>query len=1391
MTNFIHKSIGNKGESVKNAERHAESASRSKSGVLTTLANLLRGPGSGVRSHRRFVVPFALLVLMLALGGTAGTASAAQVHPFKEIFGGAAQPSFGNPEGLAIDKASGDLLVIDAGAGTVSRYDPDGSPADFSALGTNVIDGAGTGDETPQGGLTFGGAAEVQVAVDSSGGATNGDIYVTQGSGNLIDIFAPTGAYLGQLTESSAGPFAEACGVAVDPSGSVYVSSYTAGRVDKFVPSANPPRNSDSTINFSTGSPCTLAAGVGPSAGFVFAAQYSGPVSKFDSATGALEYVVAEGANMTVGVDSASGALDVAAGNEVIEYDASGASGATVSSKLTAAGTVQGVAVDPGTGNVYISRAGSSEIEVFGPAATLADVLVKPASDVTPTKATLNGTVNPDGVAVSNCQFEYLTQAEYEANGNSYEGANSPLTQACEGSVPTDSTDHPVTAKVTGLVANGTTYHFRVSATNANGTSSSADQTFISGDAVVTKGATAIGATEATVNGVVFPEGLAVTGCKFEYGTTTAYENSEPCVGAIPPDAAEHAVSADVSGLAGNTIYHFRIIADVDGSPVTGGDESFETLGPPRIVEEFAANVGKTSAALQAEVNPSGFPTTYYFEWGTDSSYGHRVPLDEAPTIGSGTAPVTVSAEISGLQEASVYHFRVTAAHGSETIHGPDHEFWTLDSEGLPDNRRFELVSPSDKRPQGAAREKLENSFVAFQAAENGDSTIFPYLGALESDSGGDASYLAQRSATGWESTKVSPPSLVPNPSPGLIGTASPGIVEYYSPDLSCGVVATFNPLTKDTPPADVELGITNLYRRDSAGAYTLITNLVPSNPGIEPRQGEFVHGKVVGASADCSRIYFYSEYKYLPGASGLYEWDEGTLRDAGELPNGEIAPAEDHFGYLGLGAGGENSTSGATGRRFAVSPDGSSFFFNALSNSSETFGEQQLFVREDGNTVVEASHPQGGTEESLGARYQGASSDGSHVFFTANYGLTADSSNGPEEGCGNVESRAIAACDLYDFDVDSGQLADLSADPNPADPKGASVGGVAAVSKDGSSVYFAARGQLVPEKGKTYDENVVGGDGAGSLNLYLSRGGHLSFVGEVLATDMQNVVIGRGGQQNSETTPSGDHLVFQSSADVTSYVSDGHRQVYLYSAQTGRTVCISCKPDGLPSVGEGGTLVSTFPEGPSHQSSIQVMSDDGNRVFFRSQDVLAAGAISEELKPFGRQNNLYEWENGQVYFLATGAPPLGLGISAYSTEIYGASASGDDLFIHSPERLDPHDTDSVMDVYDLRVGGGFPPPLSPPAPCDPAADQCQGTATSPPAAAESATSGPVVPAGMPRCKKKKVLRHGKCVPKKQHRGAKKQHKKASHKKRHKKALHKHHKKAHGRAANTDRGGSK
>lgn len=345
-------------------------------------------------------------------------------------------------------------------------------------------------------------------------------------------------------------------------------------------------------------------------------------------------------------IDSATNDLySTKANGGVVEYDATSHEVIGTFGQETA-GTLKEIAFDSATGRIYVAD-GSTEIgghdhvEVFGPPVVVPTTGFGAASEVTGTKATLNGSVNAEGIEVKECFFEWGTTTQY--------GHLAP----CNALPPTDSEAHPVSADVAGLSPNGATYHYRLVATNKNGKEKTRDVSFATADVVATEAATGVETTTAILNGTVRPEGLQYTRCAFEYGLTSSsgFEkeaNCDPPAAEVPADFLSHAVAVMLSGLQPNATYKFRLTATNASGTLSGETVTFDTHGRPQIGEVRARDADQSSATLEAKINPVGSATSYRFEWGATGTYGHSIPAEFEPYAGEGEKPVLVTAKLSG-----------------------------------------------------------------------------------------------------------------------------------------------------------------------------------------------------------------------------------------------------------------------------------------------------------------------------------------------------------------------------------------------------------------------------------------------------------------------------------------------------------------------------------------------------------------------------------------------------------------------------------------------------------------------------------------------------------------------------------------------------------------------
>jgi len=309
-------------------------------------------------------------------------------------------------------------------------------------------------------------------------------------------------------------------------------------------------------------------------------------------------------------------------------------------------------------------------------AAVAPTVTTLAATAITTTTATLNGSISANGASTT-VTFDYGATTAY---GTNVAAAQSPLAA--------NASNASVTYALSGLSC-GQTYHFRANANNGvGGTINGGDASFSTAacaatpPTATTNAASSITTTSALLNGTVTANGASTT-VVFNYGPTNAYGSSINATQSPLSSGSNNApVSAALSGLTCNTLYHFRVTANNGvGGTINGSDLTFTTGAcpgvPPTATTTAATSLAATGATVNGTVTANGAATTVNFDYGPTTAYGSNVAAAQSPlAAAANNAPV--SAALSGLICNTTYHFRANANNGTGgTIHGADLTFTT------------------------------------------------------------------------------------------------------------------------------------------------------------------------------------------------------------------------------------------------------------------------------------------------------------------------------------------------------------------------------------------------------------------------------------------------------------------------------------------------------------------------------------------------------------------------------------------------------------------------------------------------------------------------------------------------------------------------------------------
>jgi hypothetical protein len=648
----------------------------------------------------------------------------------------------------------------------------------------------------------------------------------------------------------------------------------------------------------------------------------------------------------------------------------------------------------------------------------------------------------------------------------------------------------------------------------------------------------------------------------------------------------------------------------------------------------------------------------------------------------------------------------------------PNETLRTGRSASLPDCRAYELVTPEDLSRTEAMI--FENGQDHATVSSDGKHVALVAKGAyLEPGvSFQGTADVFSRSAEGWVMKSVV--------APGMDGEQiyAETIHLLMSPDLSQIAFLSSTELGESVK------GI--LRTGPIGGPYVTFASVAKGGSGTS-LEGVNAGTSVIPTFSDL--VFASQDHTLLPpgpereqaekieaGASDLYDWSHGRLQLVNLDGDGRL------LNQCGAVLGASANGGGAIN---AVSADGSRVFFT----SPEFQGrpgcfEPALYMRVDGSETVDISEPEGVSvrpSERTPVRFDGATTDGSRVFFTTANALIPGAGGGFH---------------LYEYDVEAPVGHRLKLIANEANSIEQFNNPNVVFSEDGSTLYYEAEG---------------------SIFRYETTTGKKSFV----ATPRAAISTPPEG---SYTTPDGRFLLFVSGNPIEpgplfagphgwpELIEESrgahHEELYRYSAADGSVICVSCGEGVAPPNGNmlepepGFGLLSTA---DSPRVAVSA-SEDGRRVFFQTSARLVPqdtneSTVEEELgNQLGKGADTYEWEQygteevpGMLCRVVLGCTHLLSAGEAVGPERFlGASLNGRDVFFTSAAQLVPQATPEFVNIYDARADGGFQRP-APAGECT----SCQGVGsvqpqfTTPASETFAGAGNPAASAPVPKPKSK------------------------------------------------------
>jgi hypothetical protein len=894
---------------------------------------------------------------------------------------------------------------------------------------------------------------------------------------------------------------------------------------------------------------------------------------------------------------------------------------------------------------------------------------------------------------------------------------------------------------------------------------------------------TEIGINKATFHGKVNPQSVP-NSYHFEWkqGEGSSWggaQSSAPQT--LAEDSADHAVSFNATGLAGGTTYQVRLVGTntENGFRVSSAADTFETAiaaSAPAVTIAAPSSVTGTSAQLSGTVNPiEDGGTTWQVQTSTDPSCTSAFSGGPTHNLESeANSPIAVAEELTALLPNQHYCVRIAATNSAGTTISQAVEFETdpvvpsqaitafaaprtdtgarlngyVNPEGAALTYHFEYsedgggtwISLPDLEDSSRARKQI----VVSQELEGLEpDTTYLYRFVAENEAGAASPQGGSESFTTRTTAETILPKrgieLVNNPDKGnqhvrtlepqgdpLLSADGEDFIWSVAGGAPGGTSAAFNSFlatrgpdgwrsTSVVPPASQQVGGGELRyipvaRTPDFSHFLFVTEeAAVAGPESTYLRLDRSHNQDVLATFPADGLTHVGEISddashvlHRNEATGMLEdIGSGSPEVVGLMPDGSLPACGVSDDFAGADESGLDLT--LPGYRW-IATDASRVYFVSQGNScGGAFGRPLgLYVR---NRDTEST-----TQIAENVDFLRATPDGSAAYFLTSEQLADDDENAHHDAYRWQEdgSYDCLTCVVSDAELPTGQSFSQ-----------------VLVSDDFSHIYFRSPKQLIPGLGVP-----------GVLNMYVIADGELRFVATTGADELHS-------SASVQLSADGNLLAFVSAQQLTSdrrvsackgFELHPCQELYVYDDRTESIECISCLRGGV-------TSKDMKSESPVETVNFR-MSRDGSTVAF----VTAESLVPQDANG---TSDVYQWRNGTVGLITDGETEYPVGFAA--PRPIAIDSDGSDLIFQVDDPgLTGYEQDGVDNLYDARIGGGFPRP-SAPVHCD--GDSCQGPLQeppqqSPPSSSSFRGSGNAARQGAGRCRAGAVRRGRRCVSK-------------------------------------------